>query len=341
MVVTKTTKRGGGRKWVVLGALALGTVVAVEAGWAGYGAARLRSAVFPRDESLLSWLPGDTGGLVIVDPHQLKLEALGTDGSTARTEIRRRIDDIKKITGIDLAFDVDKLALSGSLAVARGRFDAKKLRERLTENRYTTAEHEGYTYLVRAGEDALAVVDDSILLYGDESSVKAGLAAHAKGTSLEKNDPTTARLRRIGWDRALLATVRIADDRPSVREVLSGSSGPRAVSVAVRTQGGLDIDAEVEAAAPSAADELAKLLDEKRKSDAAIAPLVGADTAKVLADIAQKATVTADTTAGVVKIHVHLDQAQVDTLAKQAKANLPVGEMYKTLRLYQLLAPSH
>ncbi|APR77580.1 Hypothetical protein A7982_02927 [Minicystis rosea] len=340
MAATKTTKRGGGWKWIVLGALALGTALAVETGWAGFGVAQLRSSVFPRDESLLSWLPGDTTGLVLVDPHQLKLEALGADNTTVRTELQRKVEDIKKITGIDLAFDVDKLALSGSLAVARGRFDAKKLRERLSENRYLTAEHEGYTYLVRAGEDALAVIDDSVLLYGDEPSVKAGLTAHAKGTSLEKNDQATARLRRLGWDRAVLATVRMADDRPSVREVLQGSTGPRAVTVGVRTQAGLDIDTEVEAASPSAADELAKLLEEKRKTDASITLLLGPDAAKILSEVAQKATITADTTAGVVKIHAHLDQAQVDALAKQAKTNLPVGEMYKTLRLYQLLAPS-
>ncbi len=50
---------------------------------------------------------------------------------------------MKGATGIDLAFDVDKLLLSPSLAVAHGRFDQKKLAERLTEHRYVLAEHKG------------------------------------------------------------------------------------------------------------------------------------------------------------------------------------------------------
>ncbi|MFT3764425.1 MAG: hypothetical protein QM820_02740 [Minicystis sp.] len=340
MAATKTTKRGGSGKWLVLGGLVLGAAVAVETGWAGYGLAQLRASVFPRDEALLSWVPGDTGALLVVDPHLLKLESLGAENGTVRTDLQRKRDDIKKLTGIDLALDVDKLVLSGTLAVARGRFDGKKLRERLGEHRYSIAEHEGHSYLVRSGEDALAVVDDSILLYGDEAGVKAGLSAHEKGTSLEKNEQATARLRRIGWDHAVIATVRITDDRPSVREVLSGSTGPRALSLSLSTQLGLDADAEVEAATPGAADELAKLIEEKRKADTTLAPVIGPDAAAILADVVKKATVTADGTAGVVKIHAHLDQPQIDALAKQAKTSLPLAEMYKTVRLYQLLVPS-
>jgi hypothetical protein len=339
MVAKSTSKRGSGGKWLVLGALALGGAVAVESGWAGYGVAQLRSAVFPRDEGLLSWVPGDTAAVVLVDPHQLKLENLGAEGGTARTALQRTRDDVKKITGIDLAFDLDKLALTSSLAVARGRFDAKKLRDRLAEHRYVAAEHEGQTYLVRAGEDALAVVDDTVLLYGDEAGVKAGLEAHARGTSLEKSEATTARLRRLGWDHAVLATVRITDDKPSVREVLTGSTGPRSVSLAMSTQLGMDLDAQVEAASPSAAEELGKLLEEKRKSEASLTPVLGAEGAKIATDVAKKATIAVDPATSVVKLHVRLEPAQLEALAQQAKAGLPLAEMYKTVRLYQLLVP--
>lgn len=337
--MAKATKGGGGGKWVALGGLVLAVVVAVEAGWAGWGWAQLRSIIFPRDESLLAWIPGDTSAVVVVDPHQLKLDALGAESSTARTALQRTRDDVKKATGVDLAFDVDKLALSSALAVGRGRFDAKKLADRLAAHHYTRAEHEGTTYLVRAGEDALAVIDDAILLYGDEAGVRAGITAHAKGTSLEKNEQATARLRQIGWDHALVAMVRITDDKPSVREMLSGSTGPRAVSIALSTQVGLDVDAFVEAASPGAAEELAKLLEEKRKADGGLAPVVGDDAAAILADVAKKATIAADTQTGVVKIHAHLTSAQIDALAKQAKSEMPIAQMYKTIRLYQLLVP--
>jgi len=337
--MAKVGKRRGGGKWLFLGGLALAVVVAVEAGWAGFGWAQLRAAVWPRDESLLGWIPGDAGALVIVDPHQLHLDSLGAEGSAPRTALQRTRDDLKKATGVDIAFDIDKLALSDSLAVARGRFDFKRLRDRLGERRYTVAEHEGVTYLVRAGEDAVAVIDDALLLYGDEAGMKAGITAHEKGTSLDKNEQVTARLKQIGWDHAFVATGRITDDRPSVREILAGGSGPRSVSVAVSTKVGLDVDANVEAASPGAADELAKLLEDKRKADTNLAPLVGPEAAQILSDVAKKATITADTTTGNVKVHVHLDAAQLDALAGQARASAPLRELYKTVRLYQLLAP--
>ena len=336
-------RRAGRAKWIVLGALALGGFVAVEAGWAGFGWAQLRSAVFPRDEALLGWVPGDTGSLLIVDPHLLDQKALGAEGSAARTTLETTRDDVKRATGIDLAFDVDKLVLSPALAVARGRFDAKKLADRLAEHRYTAAEHRGVAYLVRAGEDAIAVIDGSILLYGDAPGIEAAIDAHEGSTSLEKNDPLTERLRRIGWDHPVVATLRITDDRPSLRQILAGGSGPRAVSVALTTLAGLDVNAVVESASVGNAEELRKLLEEKRASADALAPFVGPEAAPIVVGAAKKATIVVDGAAGTggsVKVHVHLDAAEVETLVKLARSSQPLAEAYKTMRLFQLLVPT-
>ena len=62
--------------------------------------------------------------------------------------------------------------------------------------------------------------------------------------------------------------------------------------------------------------------------------------APILEDIAKKATITADPQTSGVKAHVHVDPAQLETLAKNAKASVPLGQWYKTLRLFQLLAPT-
>jgi hypothetical protein len=338
-VVTRKTKPLGRGKWMVLGVLGLAGFIAVETGWAGFGFAQLRSAVYPTDTGLLGWVPGDTGAVVIVDPHQLHLDALGAEGTVVRAAVERTRDDVKEATGVDLAFDVDKLLLSPSLAVAHGRFNQKKLTERLTEHRYALAEHKGETYLARAGEDAIAVVDGSVLLYGDEASIKAAIDAHQGDTSLEKSAEVKARLAQVGWNHPLLVTVRITDDKPSLRAILTGGTGPRAVTVGVATLGGLDADAIVEAASPSAAAELQKLLEEKRKDVAALTPMVGAEVVPVLTDVAKKATLTTDPKTGILKIHAHVDPAQLDTLARNARASLPLAEMYKTMRLFQLLAP--
>jgi len=336
---TNTTKRGGGSKWVLLGGLVLAVLVAVEAGWAGFGWAQLRSAIFPRDESLLAWVPGDTAAVVIVDPHQIKLEALGAENGTVRATLQRARGELRKVTGVDLGFDVDKLVLTSSLAVLRGRFDPKKVAERLMAHHYVAREHEGKTYLARAGEDAIAVIDGSILLYGDEPGLLAGITAHAKGTSLEKDELATARLRRIGWNHAMAAVGHFHRDQPSVREILKGGpTGPRALAVSLTTQSGVDVHVQVEGASPANAEDLATLLKEKQKQGD-LGPMVTDEAAKILLDVAKKATITLDSEAGVVTLHAHLDAAQIDALAKRARHDLPVGEMYKTVRLFQLLMP--
>jgi hypothetical protein len=285
-------------------------------------------------------MPGDTGAILVVDPHLLDQKALGPEGSAARTALETTRDDVKKATGIDLAFDVDKLVLSPALAVARGRFDGKKLAERLAEHRYGAAEHRGVAYLVRPGEDAIAVIDGSVLLYGDAQGIEAAIDAHEGASSLEKNEPLTERLRRVGWDHPVIATVRVTDDKPSLRQILAGGGGPRAVSVAITTLAGLDVDAVVESATAGNAEELRKLLDEKRASVDAIAPLVGPEAAPILVGAAKKATLAVDAPTSSVKAHVHLDAADVETLVKLVRSNKPLAEAYKTMRLFQLLVPT-
>jgi hypothetical protein len=331
----------GRAKWFLPGALALLIIIiiAVLTGYAGFGWAHLMAAMFPRDEALLEYVPGDTASVVILDPHQLDPKALGADDCILRTYLTRNRTEIKKATGIDLGFDVDKLALTPALVVARGRFDAKKLAKELSEARYTAAEHKGHPYLVRAGEDAIAVIGDSILLYADEAGIKAAIDARDAGASLAKNEEVTARLKRIGWDHALLIAARIADDRPSIRAILTGSTGPRAVTVAVSTKSGLDLDAMVESASPTAADELRKRLDEKRTSVDELTPAVGPAAAEILVDIAKNTTITSDPAQSFVKIRGHIEPAQLDALIKAASSSASVGEFYKSMRLYQLLVP--
>src|SRR5262245_5799959 len=129
------SKKSGKAIGIVLATLAIAIGAAVYMGYVGYGWAHLRAAAWPRDESLLAYVPGDTSAVVIVDPHQLDLNALGPDPSTPRTFLLRLRDDVRKATGIDLGFDVDKLVIASSLVVASGRFDGEKLAVRLAEHR--------------------------------------------------------------------------------------------------------------------------------------------------------------------------------------------------------------
>jgi hypothetical protein len=352
---TPARARRGRGTWMAVGVLGLAGFLAVETGWAGFGLAHLKSMIYPTDAGLLEWVPGDTGSVVVFDPHQLVQESLGKEGGAVRSALQRTRDDVKRATGIDLAFDVDKVVFTPALVVARGRFDPKKLAEKLAEHHYAMAEHKGEVYLVRAGEDAIGVSDGSVLLYGDEAALKAAIDAHQAGTSLEKNDDLTSRLSRVGYKHAVLASIRLTDDKPSVRAMLSGATGPRAVTIGVTTLAakdkgatapGLDVDGVVEAASPSAASELAKLLEEKRKNAETFhellgkpEPSAGTDPAAILEDIAKKASVSNVAPSADVKIHARVDPAQVETLARTLGSSAPLAGLYKDVRLFQLLAP--
>src|SRR5205085_6393464 len=114
--------------------------------------------IFPKDESVLRWLPPDTAAVAILDPHLVDQRALSSASTNALQRFR---SDLQKTLGIDISFDVDKLALTPDLAVVHGRFNGKKLADRLAESHYTVTDHGGVTYWVRKGEDAMAVVEDS------------------------------------------------------------------------------------------------------------------------------------------------------------------------------------
>ena len=59
---------------------------------------------------------------------------------------------MKRATGVDLVFDVDKLVISSTLVVARGRFDQKKLTEKLSAHRFIQLA------IGRGGKDNVTVI---------------------------------------------------------------------------------------------------------------------------------------------------------------------------------------
>jgi hypothetical protein len=338
------SERVGGRarrsvaKWIVLAALGLAGFAAVKTGWFGFGWAQLKSMYWPRDEAILEWLPSGTAAVAIVDPHQIRLKDLAADPSSLGPTIVRIRGDVLKVTGVDLAFDVDKLAVAPNLAVLRGRFDGAALATKLAEYRYVKADYSGRSYLVRAGEDAVLVVDD-FLVYGDENSLKAAIDAK-DGASLAKDESFTSRLSRMGWNYPLLATISLADDRPSLRTLIAGATGPRAVTVGVRASSGVDVRAWVETGSATAAQDLAKTLDEQRARLAeTLEPTAGAELAALLAGAAKDATVRVDPAAAQVEIRAHVRPDALDAIVRAAQNSSALGATAKALRLVQLLTP--
>jgi len=328
------------KSWVILLGLAVAAFLAVKTGWAGFGWAALKSRVYPGNDGLLEWIPGDTAAVAIVDPHQIHPKALGSDRSAAREWLERVRSDVKNASGVDLAFDVDKLAITPALVVMSGRFDGEKLATKLADYKYATAEHGGRTYLVRAGEDAIMAVDDNRLLYGDEASIRAAIEAEG-GASLARNEIVVQRLARMGYKQPIVGTVTLGGERPSLRAMITGSTGPHAVSFGVRAAEGIDANVTVDTGSSSDADELSRLLDEKRASVAqSVQRTTGPELASLVAKVAHDATVRSDAAAGQVDIAVHVPADTLEALIQSAEKSLPLAEAYKALRLYQLIVPT-
>ena len=341
MAKTGGAKRKGWirAKWIALLLVALGVFAAVETGWTGFGLAALRSATFPRDEALLEWVPPDTLAVIIVDPHRVRPGGLGSAQGFVRENLDRVRANIKKATGVDLGFDVDKLVLTPTLAVLRGRFDEGKITDQLSEYKYTKTEYKGQRYLVRTGEDALFVSSDAIIVYGQEAAIKASIDANS-GVSLARNESVTARLSEIGWNEPLLGTIELASDRPSLRAMIAGVSGPRAVTVGVREAQGLDVTAIVETASPSGAGDFAKFLEDHRgDATQSLGTVASTDFGKSLGDLAKAAAIQPDATHGRVTVRAHLSGDALSALVRTAQSSVPLQEMVKTLQVIQFLAP--
>ena len=186
-------------------ALALVGLVAYETGWLGWAWADALAHTLPKDESLLAYLPADTTAVAVIDVHLFKVPALGPAEARPASAIERVRDGVKKTLDLDLATDIDKLAITPGLVVARGRFSFKKLGDKLVELHYAPADHRGVYYFAKHGQDALAVVKDEVLLWGDEGALKAALDARDGGMTLDKDDAVMERLKKAGWKHAIIA----------------------------------------------------------------------------------------------------------------------------------------
>ncbi len=305
----------------------------------GFGVAHLWAQVAPRDEALLSYLPADERAFLLVSPHHLEPRAFDPEGRPPAPFERLRAD-VRRVAGVDLALDIDRLALSPGLAVARGRFDRSELDERLTRAGYRAAEHRGVPRWLKDGEDAVAL-DGTALLYGDEGSVRAAIDARLEpARSLASRPDVVARLDRAGWSHALVGHFDGAQTL-SLRSALLGSTGPRGLVASLdTTKAGVELRGQVEAASPEAAGELLALLEGRRPGLRRAALGLGGEAGAVLEKAAATATLRKGDDPAVLEAHARLTTAEVGALLRAASgASNQLRNAYDTLRLVQLLAP--
>jgi hypothetical protein len=305
----------------------------------GFGVAHVWAQITSRDEGILSYLPSKQSAFLLVSPHHLEPKAFDAEGRPPAPLARLRAD-VQHVAGIDLALDVDRLALCPSLAVARGRFDRSDLAERLVRAGYRADEYNGVPAWVKAGEDALAL-DGSTLLYGDESSVHAAIDAHRdESRSLAARPDLITRLDRAGWSHALVAYLD-GSQTTSLRSALLGSTGPRGTVAAFdTTKSGIELHGLVEAASPEATDELLALLEGQRRNLKTMAANVGRQAGPVLEKAVAATVLRKGGDPAILEAHARLSVEEVAVLTREAAgATAQLRGAYQALRLMQLLAP--
>ncbi|HEU4538410.1 MAG TPA: hypothetical protein VFS00_30025, partial [Polyangiaceae bacterium] len=324
---------------LLLVAVAIAAYASRSPGHFGFGVAHVWAQLTARDEAILAYLPADQSAFLLVGTHHLEPKAFDPEGKPPAPLERLRAD-VLRVAGVDLALDVDRLALCPGLAVARGRFDRADLAEHLLRAGYRADEYRDAPRWVKPGEDAVAL-DGSTLLYGDEASLRAAVDARRdEGRSLAARPDLLARLDRAGWSHALVAYLDGAQTT-SVRSALLGSTGPRGTVAAFdTTKSGVELHGLVEAASPAATDELLALLEGQRRNLQSMAAGLGPQAGPVLEKAVASATLRKGDDPAFLEAHVRLSAEEVAVLAREASgATDRLRAAYRALRLMQLLAP--
>jgi hypothetical protein len=185
--------------------LLLATMVVVAGVLVGLGALWLnpaRAAVGPLPAEALV-LPADARFVMGIDIPRFTSSAFYKRYAIERGMRPQVLADLEAKTGLDPARDLQQIVLAGSgfgpgsqmLAVALGRFDARKLTRALqTEGKARAYEHEGVTVYAFKGASgpgtAIAVLGSSAVVFGGEERVAAAVASRARGEAPLRSNKT-------------------------------------------------------------------------------------------------------------------------------------------------------
>ncbi len=186
MAATARTRRGGGRKWLVRWVRSRARRGGGRGGRVGPALGRLssRPAVFPRDEALLCGFQGHGRPRHRRPAPGSSWTPSAPTASPARTEIRRKLERGHQE---DHPTSIWRSTSTSSCSPARSRrrtaaSTLKKLQG--AAHRAPTTPWRSTRATPTSSEPARTrslVIEDSVLLYGDEASVKAGLTAAREG----------------------------------------------------------------------------------------------------------------------------------------------------------------
>ncbi|MBI4820475.1 MAG: hypothetical protein HY791_29680 [Deltaproteobacteria bacterium] len=229
-------------------------------GYLGRWIGQARVEVTPKDSQILGYFPADARGLVGIQVPLARVP--GKAGERLRDLAR----DLEDVSGVRVGFDVDTLVGDADIQVARGRFDWKKMSERLEANGYQITNESYRPLAVRKDGDALAI-DDDYLIHGQFEPVKAALDRKSSKTGATAKSRIATDLDAIGWNHAAFGVVRLADEGTSIAQVLKGQEPLRAVGASIdTTDTRYVIVTTVRASSSGSASEIASEAEKMKKT---------------------------------------------------------------------------
>ncbi|HLL01599.1 MAG TPA: hypothetical protein VK539_13500 [Myxococcaceae bacterium] len=233
----------------------------------GLGANR----VIPKDPNLLAYFGPDSRELLLLQVTELDLRF--SDEEQRRYE--QDWKDFHAKTGINVAKDVDAVALADGLGAARGRFDWKKLSAYLQTEGYTLTELAGVPGAVKSAAPDLAL-DGNYLLMGPRGTLERAIARKRQGAGLNDNSALVKAIDELGWKHSLVGGVvsgsRLADEStPSQMKKMQSVLG--AID---STESGVELRAIVATGSKEESEALHATLEVMRKAiilEATVNPL--------------------------------------------------------------------
>jgi len=244
--------------------------------------------VIPKDPNLLGYFGPDSRELLL-------LQATEFSPRFSDEEQRRFEQDWKDFhakTGINVAKDVDAIALADGLGAVRGRFDWKKLSAYLQTEGYTLTELAGVPGAEKPGAPDLAL-DGKYLLVGPRGTLERAIARKRQGGGLNDSSALVKALDELGWKHALVGGVvsgsRLAAEGASPRMKLQSVLG--AID---SNENGVELRAIADTGSKEEGEALHTLLETMRKGivlEATVNPL---SETRALRDSLEKAVLEVD-----------------------------------------------
>ncbi|HEX8698255.1 MAG TPA: hypothetical protein VF815_05430 [Myxococcaceae bacterium] len=172
--------------------------------------------VIPKDPALLAYFGPDSRELLLLQTTEFNLRF----SEESQRQFEQDWKEFHAKTGINVARDVDAVAVADGLAAVRGRFDWKKLSAYLQTEGYTLTELAGEPGAVKAAAADL-VLDGNYLLIGPQGTLERAIARKRKGEGLNDSSSLVKAIDELGWKHAIVGGIvggsRLVGDGPQAK----------------------------------------------------------------------------------------------------------------------------